>query len=48
MASSPEPEPEPERAAGGEPETGPEDDSFRPWKEFDSLDDYIGNSLAKE
>ena len=36
------------RAAAGEPETGPEDDSFRPWKEFDSLDDYIGNSLAKK
>ena len=36
------------RAAAGEPETGPEDDSFRPWKEFDSLDDYLGNSLAKK
>lgn len=36
------------RAAAGEPETGPEDDSFRPWKEFDSVDDYIGNFLAKK
>ena len=36
------------RAAAGEPETGPEDDSFRPWKEFDSLDDYIGNSIPKK
>ena len=36
------------RAAAGEPEAGPEDDSFRPWKEFDSLDDYIGNSIGKK
>ena len=36
------------RAAAGEPETGPEDDNFRPWKEFDSLDDYIGNSIGKK
>ena len=36
------------RAAAGEPETGPEDDSFRPWKEFDSLDDYIGNSISRK
>ena len=36
------------RTAAGESETGPEDDSFRPWKEFDSLDDYIGNTIAKK
>ena len=36
------------RAAAGEPEAAPEDDSFRPWKEFDSLDDYIGNSIPKK
>lgn len=38
------------RASSAEPETetGPEDDSFRPWKEFDSLDDYIGNILARK
>ena len=36
------------RASAGEPETGPEDDSFRPWKAFDSLDDYIGNSIARK
>ena len=36
------------RAAAGEPEAAPEDDSFRPWKEFDSLDDYIGNTLARK
>jgi len=36
------------RASGGEPESGPEDDSFRPWKEFDSLDDYIGNSIPRK
>ena len=34
------------RAAAGEPETGPEDDSFRPWQAFDSLDDYIGNTIG--
>jgi len=28
-----------------EVETTPDDDTFHPWKEFDSLDDYIGNSL---
>ena len=36
------------RAAAGEPETAPEDDGFRPWKEFDSLDDYIGNSIPRQ
>ena len=36
------------RAAAGEPEAAPEDDSFRPWKEFDSLDDFIGNSIPRK
>ena len=36
------------RQAAGEPESAPEDDSFRPWKEFDSLDDYIGNSISRK
>ena len=28
--------------------TTPEDDTFHPWKEFDSLDDYIGNSIPRK
>ena len=36
------------RAAAGESEAAPEDDSFRPWKAFNSLDDYIGNTIPKK
>ena len=33
------------RAFTGEVETDPEDDSFHPWKEFDSLEDFLMQSI---
>ena len=36
------------RAFTDEVETNPIDDKFQPWKEFDSLEDYIGNSIPQE
>ena len=33
------------RALTDEVETNPPDDVFHPWKEFESLEDYVGNSI---
>jgi hypothetical protein len=33
------------RAFTEEVETNPEDDSFHPWKEYDSLDDFLMQSI---